>query len=91
MEQEAVPRDVVNEANAVVFNLLPPKSKERYINELRKFHEWMNIKSVTLITEQVLLAYFNGLLEKYAPSSLWSTYSMLKSTLFVFEKIDISK
>jgi hypothetical protein len=39
----------------------------------------------------VVVAYFNGLIEKYAASSLWSTFSMLKSTIFVFEKIDMSK
>jgi hypothetical protein len=51
----------------------------------------MRKKNVDVITEEVILTYFNGLMGKLAPPSLWSTYSMLKSTLFVHEKVDISK
>lgn len=72
-------------------NLLPIKSKSRYLKEFEKFRKWMKLKSVFVVNEEVLLAYFNGLIQKYACSSLWSTYSMLKSTLLVFEKVDISK
>jgi hypothetical protein len=76
---------ILEEAHAATFNLLPAKSKERYLNVLERFRDWM--------TEEVILAYFNGLMGKLAPPSLWSMYeySMLKSTLFVYEKVDISK
>jgi hypothetical protein len=47
--------------------------------------------NLNVVTEEVVVAYFNGLIEKYAASSLWSTFSMLKSTLFIFEKIHMSK
>jgi hypothetical protein len=47
--------------------------------------------NVNVVTEEVVVAYFNGLIEKYATSSLWSTFSMLKSTLFIFEKIHMSQ
>lgn len=94
MEQQndfIVPDDILEEADAVTFNLLPAKSKERYLNVLEKFRNWMRTKNVDVIREEVMLAYFNGLMGKLVPPSLWSTYSMLKSTLFVYEKVDISK
>jgi hypothetical protein len=39
--------------------------------------------NVNVVTEEVVIVYFNRLIEKYAASSLWSTFSVLKSTLFV--------
>lgn len=86
-----VPADILNEANAATFHMLPEKSKGRYLNEMEKFRQWMRSKNVQVVTEVVMVAYFNGLIKKYAPPSLWSTYSMLRSTLFIFEKVDISK
>lgn len=86
-----LPDDILEEANAATYNLLPQKSKNRYINELEKFRLWLKNRNVNVITEEVIVAYFNGLIGKYAASSLWSTFSMLKTTLFVFEKIDITK
>jgi hypothetical protein len=96
MEQQngfIVPDDILEEADAgaATFNLLPAKSKERYLKVLEKFRDGMRKKNVDVITEKVILTYFNGLMGKLAPPSLWSTYSMLKSTLIVYEKVDISK
>lgn len=86
-----IPNEILNEANAATFHLLPDKSKGRYLKELEKFRHWMKSKNVSTVTEEVVVAYFNGLIGKYAPPSLWSTYSMLRSTLFIYEKVDISK
>jgi hypothetical protein len=94
MEQQngfIIPDDILEEADAATFNLLPAKSKERYLKLLEKFRDWMRKKNVDVIREEVILGYFNGLMGKLALPSLWSTYSMLKSTLFVYEKVDISK
>jgi hypothetical protein len=81
MEQQnglIVPDDILKEADAATFNLLPAKSKERYLNVLEKFRDWMRTKNVDDITQEVIVAYFNGLMGKLAPPSLWSMYSMLK-------------
>lgn len=56
-----------------------------------KFRQWMESKNESVVTEKLMVAYFNVLREKYAPPSLWTTYSMLRSTLFMYEKVDISK
>ncbi|KAK4874152.1 hypothetical protein RN001_013512 [Aquatica leii] len=86
-----VPEDIVNEANDAVFHLLPNKSKYRYLKEMTKFRSWMELRKVRVVTEEVMVAYFNGLIEKYSPSSLWSTYFMFRLTVFVYEQIDIRK
>jgi hypothetical protein len=86
-----VPKDILQEANAATLNLLPQKSKDRYIKEFEKFRSWMKNINVNVVTEEVVAAYFIGLIEKYAASSLWSTFSMLKSTLLIFEKVEMSK
>jgi hypothetical protein len=69
-----VPNDILQEANAATLNLLPQKSKDRYIKELEKFWSWMKNTNVNIVTEEVVAAYFNELIEKYAASSLWSTF-----------------
>jgi hypothetical protein len=50
-----------------------------YIKEFEKFRSWMKNINVNVVTEEVVIVYFNRLIEKYAASSLWSTFSMLKS------------
>jgi hypothetical protein len=64
-----VPNDILQEANAATLNLLPQKSKDRYIKELEKFWSWMKNTNVNIVTEEVVAAYFNGLIEKYAAVS----------------------
>ncbi|XP_015121175.1 uncharacterized protein LOC107043963 [Diachasma alloeum] len=49
----------------------------------------MKEKNLTRVSETVLLAYFMELSEKYVPSTLWATYSMLKSTLKTYDNFDI--
>jgi hypothetical protein len=54
MEQQngfIVPDDILEEAT---FNLLPAKFKERYVNVLEKFRDWMRTKNVDVITEGVI-------------------------------------
>lgn len=84
--------DVIEEAwNVGRSFLIPEKSKERYENTYRIFKEWCTRKN-TSICEKSLLAYFVGRNRKLkAPGSLWAEYSMLKSTIFLYDNTDISK
>ncbi|RZB40420.1 hypothetical protein BDFB_014589 [Asbolus verrucosus] len=43
------------------------------------------------INEEVMLSYFLNLKKKYAISSMWSKYSMLKAAIKVYKNIDIGK
>lgn len=84
--------DIEESANIACLSLLPEKSRKRYEATYQYFKKWCQTKTATAVSETVLLAYFH---EKSAvlksPSSLWCEYSMLKSTLFIEENIDISK
>lgn len=72
-------------------SLIPEKSKERYENTYNLFNSWCNKKS-RKINEKSLLAYFVIRREKLkAPGSLWAEYSMLKSTISLYNNVDISK
>uniref|UniRef100_A0A2S2QH90 Uncharacterized protein n=1 Tax=Sipha flava TaxID=143950 RepID=A0A2S2QH90_9HEMI len=66
-------------ANAVSLNLLPEKSKERYIMAYEKLLKLRKINKTKLFSENVFLTNFNKLSTEIKPSTLWSIYSMLKS------------
>jgi len=50
------------------------------------FESWMNLRKIKGIDENVVLAYFLHLQKKLAPSSLWTKYSMLRSTIHLYKK-----
>ncbi|XP_044019232.1 uncharacterized protein LOC122859605 [Aphidius gifuensis] len=47
-------------------------------------------KKIKKTTEDGLLVYFNELNEKYKPSTMYSRYSMLRTTILRNEQIDIA-
>lgn len=51
--------------------------------------QWKTAKGANSSSESVLLAYFDQLAKKYKPTTIWSLYSKLKSTINTKEKIDI--
>lgn len=85
------PPDVAEAANAASLELLPEKSKIRYIRERSIFVTWCKQKNIKKFTESVLLAYFAENSKKMKSSTLWSSYSMLKTCLIVQDNVDISK
>lgn len=95
MEEEqnmaSTPPELRRSAEEAANDLLPAKSKKVYEATYNGFVEWKKGHKTSSSSETVLLAYFNELSRKYKPTSLWSTYSMLKSTMKIKEKIDISR
>lgn len=83
------PDSITDEANCVIENLLPEISKERYINTYNDFMKWREDKNIKSFSESVFLTYFNRLCSKLQPSTVWSRYSMLKSTLNVKHNVDL--
>lgn len=69
--------------------LLQLKSKENYDAAYQNFKNWRETK-LLLTNENSIMEYFQLLSEKYKPTTLWAQYSMLKSTIGINEKIDIS-
>lgn len=92
MEREIyVPNDVAEEAKSATFELLPPKSKVKYEKEYKNFKSWQNSRQIRGTNEDIMLSYFHGIGNVQKASSLWTRYSMLKSTLKVNENIDIGR
>lgn len=83
------PPDISNIAKEVTSNLLPTKSREKYNLQYKLFMDWCSAKKITRYSENVILAYLSELAAKYKCSTLWSIYSMLKSTLAVKDNVDI--
>ncbi|KAJ8910322.1 hypothetical protein NQ315_012328 [Exocentrus adspersus] len=83
--------DILKAAQEASSSLLPAKSKEKYQKVYEKFCQWRITKNVQKTDENVILAYFFEKAKALKASSLWSTYSMLKSTLQINENMDISQ
>lgn len=83
--------DIEESAKIAIQSLLPTKSKDKYEKAYRLFEDWSHQKGVTVITEAVLLAYFEQKSRVYQSSTLWSLYSMIRTTLSVKKNIDIKK
>lgn len=86
-----VPKDIEEDARAACCNLLPRKSKQVYDKELDHFEQWKKQRQVIGVSEEIVLAYFHNYKKSLAPSSMWTKYSMLKSTLKIYKNVDISK
>ncbi|PSN39800.1 hypothetical protein C0J52_19446 [Blattella germanica] len=71
--------------------LIPAKSKTWYSKEYSSFMSWMEDNDFGDISEVVLVKYFKKLSTDFAPSSLWTKYSMLKKTLLLNNCVDIAK
>lgn len=78
-------------AAAATYELLPKKSRSRYEQVFKNFESWLEKKNVRIISEDVILAYLFEKSKILKSSSLWSNYSMLKSTLLINKNVDISK
>lgn len=87
--EDEVPQDILEEANVVSLNLLPLKSREKYEKEYQLFKCWMETRQIRKICEEVVLFYFSKKCADLKPSTLWSKYSMLRSTLQIKDNIDI--
>lgn len=90
-DENCTPPDVLDTAKAMTHNLLPEKSRKFYEKTYQEFLAWKTDKKAMSFSENVLLAYFQNLAEKYKVSSLWSKYSMIKSTLIIYHNVDVTK
>lgn len=70
--------------------LIPTKSNKAYKKQFDIFSTWCEHNNVKLITENVLMAYFHTISDKKS-STLWTTYSILRTMINIRYNIDISK
>jgi hypothetical protein len=91
-ENELIPEQIHEEAQKATLDLLLWKSKDAYEKVFVEFNNWKEKNGVKgAINKEVLLAYFYNVNKKFAVSSMWTKFSMLKATLKVHRNIDISK
>jgi hypothetical protein len=66
------------------------KSRKKYDKAYQQFEDWCREKRIRDITEEVLLAYFEQKSRKLKGSTLWSLFSMLRSTIQLKKNIEIN-
>lgn len=89
-KRPVTPQELIETAATATKELLPSKSHNRYEQVYEGFQQWKKLKEATSNSERVLLAYFTELKQNYLSSTLWSKYSMLKSTMKINDQVDIS-
>lgn len=83
--------DIEIAPEAIITSTISEKSKITYEVVYKRFVEWCHDNKFDNITEEIMLAYFLEKSEKQKASTLWSHYSMLRTTIFNKKQIDISK
>ncbi|XP_074034595.1 tyrosine recombinase XerC-like [Leptinotarsa decemlineata] len=85
----STPPDVMDAANEASKTLLPQKSLSVYENTYEKFMAWRKTKNINSFSENVILAYLSELSKNFKAATLWSNFSMLKSTISIKKNINI--
>lgn len=86
------PPEILEKCREAKMNMLPTKSIEIYEKQHKNFLLWCKKNNVNKkFSENVLVGYFADLAKKYAASTLWSYYSMIKATLRTKNDVDISQ
>ena len=83
------PEDKLNSLEPCALVSLPNNSARLYEYQYQKFAEWRVKMHTNKADQDTLLAYFESLSSTYKSSTLWSTYSKLRSTILIKENIDI--
>lgn len=83
-------RDFDAESQMITNNLLPEKSCARYNLAYEDFIKWRVNNKTKSLDESVFLVYFDELSKKYKPSTLWSIWSMLRSTMMLRQNVNIN-
>ncbi|KAJ6647342.1 hypothetical protein Bhyg_02564, partial [Pseudolycoriella hygida] len=83
---------IEEQARAIVGELLPSKSKDKYKKNYEKFMAWHRENDISEndFSENVMLVYFDELKKTYAPSSIWCIYSMLRTSIECNHNVSIN-
>lgn len=90
LSEEEIIKSLDEAAKQISNNLLPEKSKARYNLCYQEFLLWQRKKKTSSFNENVLLVYFHELSKTLKPPTLWSRWSMLRTTLNLRNGIDIN-
>lgn len=89
-ELELTPPNIVDAANISCSNLISETSKEKYTTAHNVFMDWRKEHNTDSFSENVLMLYFVELSKKFKASTLWTQYSMLRTTLKINNSVDIA-
>lgn len=81
--------EILEKAKEVAKSLLPQRSRPKYESAYVKFNQWRLQKKIQSTSESTLLAYFHELAIDHKPTSLWATYSMLRSMIQIKHRLNI--
>lgn len=84
------PPEIREAAKIVTLDLLPEKSKIKYLKQYKIFCNWCEEQNIKSFSENVLLVYFKKKSESMKSTSLWPIYSMLKATINLNNNVNIS-
>lgn len=87
---EEIPDHILAKYRAALNNTLPARSIKKYAVAYHNFCEWQKLNGTDSIDEKVIMGYMQDLSEKYAPTTLWSIYSMLKRMIINILNFNIS-
>lgn len=91
-ENLCVPMDIEEAANRATSELMPKKSSVQYDIAYNNFLAWCRLKNVEgNFSESVILAYLEEKSKIWNSSTLWSKFSMIKSSALVKNGVDLSK
>ena len=89
LEEEV--RDFKAEGQMITNNLLPPKSIVRYNQIYDEFKRWTEFNKIELTTINENILFFDGLMKKLKPTTVWGQWTMLKTTLNLRHGIKINE
>lgn len=92
--EEEIFRNFDAEVESIIkSDTLPQKSVDRYILVFDTYIKWKteHKNSLSNSEESKLIVYFKDLIKRLKPTTVWSIWSMLKTTFNSRENIDISK
>jgi site-specific recombinase XerD len=90
-DDSCTPPEVREIAEHASSDLLPVRTRQKYEQTYETFKNWCIAKNVqpSRITENIVLAYLSELSNRYAASTLWTIYSMLRQTISLNLGVDI--
>lgn len=85
------PPELTETVNNAELSFLPDKSREKYLKSYDTFNTWRCSKGAKTFSENVMLSYFIEQSKTKKASTLWSIYSMLKTTIKIKKNVHIEK
>lgn len=88
-DNEEVKRSFKKRAKEIDGQLLPKKSKKKYLQSYDHFRGWLSAQNSNSFDESRFQVYFKELSANYNPATLWSKWSMLRGAMLVKHGIDL--